>query len=174
MTAAHEQDSQGQAGKPESAEAEARSLRSWITADRLFLTAFARRSRSEGTDTRWMSSSTGNAPNCNGRSTRLWSPGTGSPRKPPPRGRNDQMTARCIRRLAYELADAGLLSPELAAGIRRVKGVEKPGGETRHLAHSRRSSSPVASAGPGDSEGQARPRDTFGLARMRAPEACAR
>jgi len=31
------------------------------------------------------------------------------------------------RRLAYETADAGLLSPELAAGIRRVKGVKKLG-----------------------------------------------
>ena len=28
-----------------------------------------------------------------------------------------------IRRLAYEAADCGLLSPDLAAGIRRVKGV---------------------------------------------------
>jgi integrase len=32
-----------------------------------------------------------------------------------------------IRRLAYEAADCGLLSPDLAAGIRRVKGVKKPG-----------------------------------------------
>src|SRR5262249_47519962 len=32
-----------------------------------------------------------------------------------------------VRRLAYEAADAGLLSPELAAGIRRVKGVKKFG-----------------------------------------------
>ena len=32
-----------------------------------------------------------------------------------------------VRRLAYEAADAGLLSPELAAGIRRVKGVKKLG-----------------------------------------------
>ena len=32
-----------------------------------------------------------------------------------------------VRRLAYEAADAGLLSPELAAGIRRVKGVKKIG-----------------------------------------------
>src|SRR3954469_8924025 len=31
------------------------------------------------------------------------------------------------RPLAYEAADAGLLSPELAAGIRRVKGVKKLG-----------------------------------------------
>jgi len=32
-----------------------------------------------------------------------------------------------VRRLAYEAADAGLLGPELAAGIRRVKGVKKLG-----------------------------------------------
>jgi hypothetical protein len=32
-----------------------------------------------------------------------------------------------VRRLAYEAADAGLLSPELAAGIRRVKGVKNLG-----------------------------------------------
>ena len=35
---------------------------------------------------------------------------------------NLQLTA--IRRLAYEAADCGLLSPELAAGIQRVKGVK--------------------------------------------------
>lgn len=32
-----------------------------------------------------------------------------------------------VRRLAYEAADSGLLSPELAAGIRRVKGVRHLG-----------------------------------------------
>ena len=32
-----------------------------------------------------------------------------------------------IRRLAYEAVDSGLLSPELAAGIRRVKGVKRLG-----------------------------------------------
>jgi len=32
-----------------------------------------------------------------------------------------------IRRLAYEASDAGLLSPELVAGIRRVKGVKQLG-----------------------------------------------
>jgi integrase len=32
-----------------------------------------------------------------------------------------------IRRLAYEAADCGLLSPDLAAGIRRVKGLKKRG-----------------------------------------------
>jgi integrase len=32
-----------------------------------------------------------------------------------------------VRRVAYDAADAGLLSPELAAGIRRVKGVRRIG-----------------------------------------------
>src|SRR4051794_16738656 len=32
-----------------------------------------------------------------------------------------------VRRVAYEAADAGVLSPELAAGIRRVKGVRRIG-----------------------------------------------
>ena len=32
-----------------------------------------------------------------------------------------------VRRLAYEAADCGLLSPDLAAGIRRVKGAKKHG-----------------------------------------------
>ena len=32
-----------------------------------------------------------------------------------------------MRRLAYEAADTGLLSPELAAGIRRVKGAKRVG-----------------------------------------------
>jgi site-specific recombinase XerD len=47
---------------------------------------------------------------------------------------NRQLAARTIngrlagvRRLAYEAADAGLLSPELAAGIQRVKGAKKLG-----------------------------------------------
>src|SRR5256886_10315713 len=32
-----------------------------------------------------------------------------------------------VRRLAYEASDCGLLSPDLAAGIRRVEGVKKIG-----------------------------------------------
>src|SRR6266545_312598 len=32
-----------------------------------------------------------------------------------------------VRQIAYEAADAGLLSPELAAGIRRIKGVRRLG-----------------------------------------------
>ena len=35
------------------------------------------------------------------------------------------MRLAAVRRLAYEAADSGLLSPELAAGIRRVKGAQK-------------------------------------------------
>jgi hypothetical protein len=38
---------------------------------------------------------------------------------------NQQLAA--VRRLAHEAADAGLLSPELAAGISRVKGVKQRG-----------------------------------------------
>src|SRR5438552_8138546 len=38
---------------------------------------------------------------------------------------NQQLAA--VRRLAHEAADAGLLSPELAAGLSRVKGVKQLG-----------------------------------------------
>ena len=41
-------------------------------------------------------------------------------------GTINQMLA-AVRRLAYEAADSGLLSPELAAGIRRLKGVKQLG-----------------------------------------------
>jgi hypothetical protein len=40
-----------------------------------------------------------------------------------------------VRRIAYEAADSGLLSPELAAGIRRVKGVRPHRRASRQLAH---------------------------------------
>lgn len=47
---------------------------------------------------------------------------------PQSRSRNHQSSPRSgSRRLAYEAADCGLLSPDLAAGIRRVKGVKKIG-----------------------------------------------
>jgi hypothetical protein len=35
-----------------------------------------------------------------------------------------------VRRLAYEATDSGLLSPELATGIRRVKGMKQLGART--------------------------------------------
>ena len=41
---------------------------------------------------------------------------------------NERLAA--VRRLAYEASDSGLLSPELAAGIRRVKGVKQLGFRT--------------------------------------------
>src|ERR1700693_4389072 len=37
-----------------------------------------------------------------------------------------------VRRLAYEASDTGLLSPDLAAGIRRVKGAKRLGGRIGH------------------------------------------
>src|SRR5690349_23300607 len=40
---------------------------------------------------------------------------------------DDQPRLAAVRRIAYEAADSGLLSPELAAGIRRVKGVRRLG-----------------------------------------------
>ena len=42
-----------------------------------------------------------------------------------------------VRRLAYEACDCGLLSPGLAAGIRRVKGVKKIGVPARELVNAR-------------------------------------
>ena len=50
-----------------------------------------------------------------------------SSRISPPRSRTINLRLGAVRRLAYEAADCGLLSPDLAAGIRRVKGVKKMG-----------------------------------------------
>jgi hypothetical protein len=41
--------------------------------------------------------------------------------------RSPSRTSGALRRLAYEASDSGLLSPELAAGIRRVKGAKRLG-----------------------------------------------
>jgi hypothetical protein len=57
-----------------------------------------------------------------------WSPVTGFTskiRQLAPGTTNVRLAA--VRRLADEAADAGLLSPELAAGIRRVKGSKRLG-----------------------------------------------
>jgi site-specific recombinase XerC len=40
---------------------------------------------------------------------------------------NINLRLAAVRRLAYEASDSGLLSPDLAAGIRRVKGAKKLG-----------------------------------------------
>ncbi len=75
-----------------------------------------------------MSSLTGIALNRAWRSTGLWSCGIAlisNPVNLAPGTINLRLGA--VRRLAYEAADCGLLSADLAAGIRRVKGVKKLG-----------------------------------------------
>jgi hypothetical protein len=52
-----------------------------------------------------------------------------------------------VRRLAYEAADAGLLSPELAAGIRRVKGAKRLGRTFGQLADRNRGPDTLAVPG---------------------------
>jgi len=56
-----------------------------------------------------------------------------------------------VRRLAYEAADSGLLSPELAAGIRRVKG-QRSSESALELADGDGGSSSVAVARNPDSQ----------------------
>jgi hypothetical protein len=58
-----------------------------------------------------------------------------------------------VRRIAYEAADAGLLSPELAAGIRRVKGGATDRRAARELADARAGS---AASGVRDAVDRAR------------------
>ena len=75
-----------------------------------------------------MSSLTGIARNRAWPSTGSWSyviALISNPVNSPPEPSNLRLGA--VRRLAYEAADCGLLSADLAAGIRRVKGVKKLG-----------------------------------------------
>ena len=51
------------------------------------------------------------------------------------------MRLAAVRRLAYEASDNGLLSQELAAGIRRVKGAKRLGVRTGNWLHIRTESS---------------------------------
>lgn len=51
-----------------------------------------------------------------------------------------------VRRLAYEAADSGLLSPELAAGIRRVKGVKQLGSRLGNWLSSDQAKQPLENA----------------------------
>jgi hypothetical protein len=53
-----------------------------------------------------------------------------------------------VRRLAYEAADSGLLSPDLAAGIRRVKGPKNLGVRLGNWLNRRPSKSSLAGARP--------------------------
>jgi site-specific recombinase XerD len=61
---------------------------------------------------------------------------------------NEQLAA--VRRLAHEAADSGLLSPELAAGISRVKGVKQLGFRSGNWLSAQQSSEVLKHAG-GDS-----------------------
>ena len=58
---------------------------------------------------------------------------------------NQQLAA--VRRLAHEAADAGLLSPELAAGISRVKGVKQLGFRSGNWLSAEQSSEVLQHAG---------------------------
>jgi hypothetical protein len=53
-----------------------------------------------------------------------------------------------VRRLAYEAADSGLLSADLAAGIRRVKGVKKLGVRSGNWLTTGQSASTLAGTRP--------------------------
>jgi len=52
-----------------------------------------------------------------------------------------------VRRLAHEAADSGLLSPELAAGISRVKGVKQLGFRSGNWLSAEQSSEVLKHAG---------------------------
>ena len=79
------------------------------------------------TSSLWSNSSLGIAPNraCLNRAVVLQVPPL--PGIPRVGCWNVNQRLAAVRRLAYEAADSGLLSPELAAGIRRVKGCEAVG-----------------------------------------------
>ena len=63
-----------------------------------------------------------------------------------------------VRRLAYEASDAGLLSPELAAGIRRVKGVKKLGVRLGNWLTASEARQLLQAPEQGCAKGQTRPR----------------
>ena len=73
-----------------------------------------------------------------------------------------------VRRLAYEAADSGLLSPELAASIRRVKGPKKARSPDRKLAYCTTRKSASQHSCRKFSPGQARFRDVGVAARLRS------
>ncbi len=65
-----------------------------------------------------------------------------------------------VRQLAYEAADSGLLSPDLAAGIRRVKGAKKLGCRLGNWLTAAEARTLWQLPDPCYSEGQARPSDS--------------
>ena len=74
-----------------------------------------------------------------------------------------------VRRLAFEAADSGLLSPELAAGIQRVKGGQKAGRPPGELADRGSVSEPIAGTRRTDVEGSPRSGHPCHSARLRPP-----
>jgi hypothetical protein len=68
-----------------------------------------------------MSSSPGTVRNLDWPSRKQWFCGIGFTWRIGPRARTINVRMAAVRRLAYEAADSGLLSPELTAGIYRVK-----------------------------------------------------
>ena len=79
---------------------------------------------------------------------------------------NVRITA--VRKLAVEAADNGLLAPELAAGITRVKGVQVQRRPRRELAVGPAGPDAAERAGRIHQEGTARPRDAGRPAGLRA------
>src|ERR1700746_2372536 len=61
-----------------------------------------------------------------------------------------------VRRLAYEAADCGLLSADLAPGIKRVTGRQEAGSQARQLANSRTGASTLAGPRLRAGQGQTR------------------
>jgi hypothetical protein len=72
-----------------------------------------------------------------------------------------------VRRLAYEAADCGLLSADLAAGIRRVKGVKKLGVRLGNWLTAEQGQSTLASTRSSTTERKTRPRIARIAARVR-------
>src|SRR6266446_2611930 len=89
--------------------------------------AYVHRNRDGVIDAPSKISSLGIARNLGFRSTKRWSPATGFISMTSCLHLGPSMCGAAVRRLAYEATDAGLLSPDLAAGIRRVKGAKKLG-----------------------------------------------
>ena len=108
--------------------AECSACQTWIIVKRQFSIASARQLRVESTSTPSTSSSLGTAPSLDWPSTAssscaiecTWNRGIWQPTP-------STSSLQPYSRLAHETADAGLLSPELAAGISRVKGVKQLG-----------------------------------------------
>jgi len=88
-------------------------------------------------------------------STRLWSPDTTFPGAAALRINHINLRLAAIRRLAYEAADCGLLSADLAAGIRRVRG-QGVWGACWQLAHCETGQAPVVDSGQRKPSTQAR------------------